>query len=70
MLRNIGDPLHGVRQTLKQLIVDRTRIEDLFNRGGCVDEECRRRLQVLDSHIRTLRSTTLAAMQERRNFRV
>ena len=69
VLKNIGDPLHGVRRTLKQLIVDRTRIEELFHRGGCVDQECQRRLMVLDGHIRSLRATALAAMQERRSFR-
>jgi hypothetical protein len=68
VLNNIGDPLLGLRRTLKQLITDRNRIEELFRRGGCIDDECRRRLATLDTDIRSLRAAALDAMQERRNF--
>ena len=69
VLNNIGDPLHGLRRTLKQMIVDRTTMEDMFHRSGCVDDECRRRLVALDSDIRALRTAALAAMHERRGFK-
>lgn len=70
VLNNIGDPLHGLRATLKQMIVDRTRLEEMFHRGGCVDDECRRRLHIIDGDIRALRTAALAAMLERRSFKV
>jgi hypothetical protein len=68
VLNNVGDPLLGLRRTLKQLITDRNRIEEMFRRGGCIDDEFRHRLTTLDSDIRSLRASALDAMQERRSF--